>query len=49
MTTDPIATGTIAAAPDYGPNAVVIFLDSPPEPRKFQAGERVTVRTGGMP
>lgn len=45
----PIATGLIAVAPEYGPNAVLIFLDSPPEPRKFQAGERVTVRSGGQP
>ena len=50
MTTQtPIATGTVAAAPDYGPNAIVVFLDSPPEQRKFQAGERVTVRAGGQP
>jgi len=40
-----IASGPVAAAPaEYGSNAVIVFLDGP-LPRKFQAGERVTITT----
>lgn len=42
-------TGVIAAAPGYGDNVVIIILDATPEPRKFFAGERVTIHSGGQP
>lgn len=36
-------SGPVAAAPpEYGPHAILVLLDGPP-PRKFQAGQMVTV------
>jgi hypothetical protein len=38
------ATGLVAAAPDYGDLAVVVFLNEPPHER-FRAGEVVRLTT----
>ncbi len=41
------ATGRVAAAPEYGENAVVVILETGPSPRKFKGTEPVTIQTRG--
>lgn len=40
-----VVSGLVAAAPEYGENAIVVLLSEPPE-RRFRAGETVTVTAG---